>query len=102
MRDFPLNAADLLHMRKGERGLQGVVAPDPPGRDPPVAFLGRFRITPSCSQPQGRNGALQGRLVLLDGEDEVGPPFLHKVLSDRFLGQERIRRDDRARDLDFL
>jgi hypothetical protein len=64
-----------------------------------MAFLGRFRITPSCSQRQGLNGALQGRLVLLDGEDEVGAAFVDEVLGDRFLGQERIRRDDLSRDL---
>ncbi len=39
MRDFPLNAEDLLHMRKGDRGIQGVVAPDPADRDPPMALL---------------------------------------------------------------
>ncbi len=102
MRDFPLNAEDLLHMGKGDRGIQGVVTPDPTGRDPPMAFIGCFSITPSYSQRQGLNVAFQGRLVPLDGEDEVGPAFLHKVICDLFLGEERIRRDDLPFDLQLI
>ncbi len=67
-----------------------------------MAFLGRFRITPSCPQGQGRNGALHGWLVLLDGKDEVGAAFFDEVLGDGFLGEERICGDDLSRDLDLI
>ena len=67
-----------------------------------MAFIDCFIITPSCSQGQGCNGALQGRLVLLDGKDEVGTSLVDEVLGDGFLGQERIRRDDLAGDLDLI
>ena len=102
MRDFPLNAEDLLHMGKGDRGIQGVVAPDPADRDSPMALIGRLIITSLCGQIQGLNVVLQGRLVPLDGEDEVGPAFLHKVICDLFLGEERIRRDDLPFDLQLI
>ncbi len=50
MRHFPLNAEDLLDMRKVDIGIQGVIAPDPAGRDLPMAFLGGGIIAPACSQ----------------------------------------------------
>ena len=62
-----------------------------------MAFIDRFRITSSCSQGQGLNVALQGRLVRLDGENEISASFFDEVLGDLFLGQERIRRDDLSR-----
>jgi len=102
MRDFPLNAEDLLHMGKFDRSIQGGIAPDPPSREPSMALIGRLIITSLCGQIQGLNGALQGRLVCLDGEDEVGAAFVDEVLGDRFLGEERIRRDDLAGDLQLI
>ena len=59
MRDFPLNAEDLLHMGKVDIGMQGVVAPDPADRDPPMALMGRLIITSLCGQIQGLNVVLQ-------------------------------------------
>jgi len=102
MRDFPLNAEDLLHMRKVDKGIQGVVAPDPADRDPPMACIGRLILTSVCGQIQGLNVALPGWLVPLDGEDKVGISFGDEVLSTRFLGQERIRRDHLLLDLQFI
>ena len=64
-----------------------------------MAFLGCGIITSACSQRQGLTVALQGRLVPLDGEDEVGASFLHEVMGDRFLGEERIRSHDLPLDL---
>ncbi len=102
MRHFPLNAEDLLDMRKVAIGIQGVIAPDPAGRDLPMAFLGGGIITPACSQRQGLNVVLQGGLVSLDGEDEVGAAFVHQVLGNLFLGEERIRRDHLPCDLERI
>ncbi len=102
MRHFPLDAEDLRHRGNGARGIQGVVAPDPADRDPPMALIGRLILTSVCCQIQGLHIARQGRLVSLADEAKASPAFVHEVLGDLFLGEARIRRDHLPFDLQII